>query len=292
MLIEYPEPEERRRRLAELKGIEDRAWVQVAGCARVFAIADEDMERENAEKTSAVHFVRFELDRKMRDASRAAPACRSASTIRTTAAGVGGSRPKCALRCSATWLETLFRICRAACAIRRRGGRAAHQRPRRSFRARRCRASWESETEQSARAGSRAGAAGLPKNENLLEFYVSNSSLSASFIDRAFAVGGARPRRALHAGRAQRLRRLQRQLRRHALRQRHLQDLRLRPGRPLEREGSDWRDIETVTTGALAQRTARALLVRGPHGTILGEGRAGCLRRGEHPGGRVSDRLN
>jgi len=68
MLIEYPEPEERRRRLAELKGIEDRAWVQVDGCARVFAIADEDMERENAEKTSAVHFVRFELDRKMRDA--------------------------------------------------------------------------------------------------------------------------------------------------------------------------------------------------------------------------------
>jgi hypothetical protein len=68
MLIEYPEPEERRRRLAELKGIEDRAWVQVEGCARVFAIADEDLERENDEKTSAVHFVRFELDRKMRDA--------------------------------------------------------------------------------------------------------------------------------------------------------------------------------------------------------------------------------
>ena len=59
MLIEYPEPEERRRRLAELKGIEDRTWVQVEGCARVFAIADEDMERENDEKTSAVHFVRF-----------------------------------------------------------------------------------------------------------------------------------------------------------------------------------------------------------------------------------------
>jgi hypothetical protein len=68
MLIEYPEPEERRRRLAELKGVEDRAWVQVEGCARVFAIADEDLERENDEKTSAVHFVRFELDRKMRDA--------------------------------------------------------------------------------------------------------------------------------------------------------------------------------------------------------------------------------
>ena len=68
MLIEYPEEEERRRRLAELKGIEDRTWVEVAGCARVFAIADEDMERENEEKTSAVHFVRFELSREMRDA--------------------------------------------------------------------------------------------------------------------------------------------------------------------------------------------------------------------------------
>ena len=68
MLIEYPEAEERRRRLAELRGIEDLTWVEVDGCARVHAIADEDMERENEEKTSAVHFVRFELDRKMRDA--------------------------------------------------------------------------------------------------------------------------------------------------------------------------------------------------------------------------------
>jgi len=75
MLIEYPEAEERRRRLAELKGIEDRTWVQVdeaAGkFARVFAIADEDLERENEEKTSAVHFVRFELERGMRDALKA-----------------------------------------------------------------------------------------------------------------------------------------------------------------------------------------------------------------------------
>ncbi|HEY8068989.1 MAG TPA: DUF3501 family protein [Burkholderiales bacterium] len=68
MLIEYPEPEERRRRLAELKGVEDRAWVEVEGCARVYAIADEDLERENEEKTSAVHFVRFELDAGMRQA--------------------------------------------------------------------------------------------------------------------------------------------------------------------------------------------------------------------------------
>jgi len=71
MLIEYPEPEERRRRLAELKGIEERTWVEVAGCARVFAIADEDLVRENEEKTSAVHFLRFELDATMRGALKA-----------------------------------------------------------------------------------------------------------------------------------------------------------------------------------------------------------------------------
>ncbi len=68
MLIEYPDEAERRRRLAELKGIEDRTWVQVEGLARVFAIADEDMERENEDKTSAVHFVRFELEPGMREA--------------------------------------------------------------------------------------------------------------------------------------------------------------------------------------------------------------------------------
>ena len=65
MLIEYPEPAERRQRLAELKGIEARTWVEVEGCARVHAIADEDMERENEEKTSAVHFLRFQLEREM-----------------------------------------------------------------------------------------------------------------------------------------------------------------------------------------------------------------------------------
>jgi hypothetical protein len=61
MLIEYEDPAERQRALRRLKGIEDRVWIEVDGCARVFAIADEDLERENAEKTSAVHFVRFEL---------------------------------------------------------------------------------------------------------------------------------------------------------------------------------------------------------------------------------------
>jgi hypothetical protein len=61
LLIEYPNEAERRERLTQLKGIEDRCWVQVAGQERVFAIADEDLERENDEKTSAVHFLRFEL---------------------------------------------------------------------------------------------------------------------------------------------------------------------------------------------------------------------------------------
>ena len=61
LLIEFPDVNERRTALAQLKGIEDRCWVQVAGHERVFAIADEDLERENEEKTSSVHFLRFEL---------------------------------------------------------------------------------------------------------------------------------------------------------------------------------------------------------------------------------------
>ncbi len=61
LLIEFPDEDERRAELAKLKGIEDRAWVQAAGHERVFAIADEDLERENDEKTSSVHFLRFEL---------------------------------------------------------------------------------------------------------------------------------------------------------------------------------------------------------------------------------------
>ena len=61
LLIEFVDPLERARRLTELRGIEDRCWVQIDVHERVFAIADEDLERENDEKTSAVHFVRFEL---------------------------------------------------------------------------------------------------------------------------------------------------------------------------------------------------------------------------------------
>ncbi|MGA8048676.1 MAG: DUF3501 family protein [Burkholderiales bacterium] len=68
MMIEYPDPVERQRMLARLKGVEDRVWVQVEGCERVYAIADEDLERENESKTSSVHFLRFELSDEMRKA--------------------------------------------------------------------------------------------------------------------------------------------------------------------------------------------------------------------------------
>ena len=61
LLLEYPDVNERKRELARLIGVEDHMFVEVEGQARVYAIADEDLERENAEKTSAVHFVRFEF---------------------------------------------------------------------------------------------------------------------------------------------------------------------------------------------------------------------------------------
>ena len=65
MQIEYADETERRRMLGLLKGIEDSVWIQIAGCDKVFAIADEDLVRENEVKTSAVHFLRFELDAAM-----------------------------------------------------------------------------------------------------------------------------------------------------------------------------------------------------------------------------------
>ncbi|MDJ0793950.1 MAG: DUF3501 family protein [Woeseiaceae bacterium] len=60
-MVEFPEVEERRAMLSQLIGIEDRVFVQVADFDRVFAIADEDLERADETKTSAVHFLRFEL---------------------------------------------------------------------------------------------------------------------------------------------------------------------------------------------------------------------------------------
>ncbi|HET9865624.1 MAG TPA: DUF3501 family protein [Steroidobacteraceae bacterium] len=61
LLIEFPDPEVRKVQLERLRGVEDRCWVRVAGFDPVFAIADEDLKRENETKTSAVHFLRFEL---------------------------------------------------------------------------------------------------------------------------------------------------------------------------------------------------------------------------------------
>ena len=65
MMIEYPDVAERQRKLVELAGIEDRVWVQVTGFDPVYAIADEDLDRTTDGKTSAVHFLRFELTPEM-----------------------------------------------------------------------------------------------------------------------------------------------------------------------------------------------------------------------------------
>lgn len=64
-MVEYPDPEERKEMLAKLIGIEDKTWVQVKGFDKVAPIADEDLERETEEKTSSVHFLRFELTPEM-----------------------------------------------------------------------------------------------------------------------------------------------------------------------------------------------------------------------------------
>jgi hypothetical protein len=74
MLIEFPDVHERKRELARLIGVEDRLFVEVEGHARVYAIADEDLDRETADKTSAVHFVRFEFPQATREAIRAGAA--------------------------------------------------------------------------------------------------------------------------------------------------------------------------------------------------------------------------
>lgn len=70
-MLEYGDEQERHAALAQLIGIEDKVWMQVEGFARVYAVADEDMERSNATKTSAVHFLRFELTTEMAAAVRA-----------------------------------------------------------------------------------------------------------------------------------------------------------------------------------------------------------------------------
>jgi hypothetical protein len=70
-MFEFEDVELRQRRLAELVGVENHIWLQVDGCEKTFAIANEDLERSTDKKTSAVHFLRFELETKMRDALQA-----------------------------------------------------------------------------------------------------------------------------------------------------------------------------------------------------------------------------
>jgi len=70
LLLEFPDEGERRLALEKLIGVEDRCWIRVSEMDRVFALADEDMERENEEKTSAVHFLRFELSPSMAEAMK------------------------------------------------------------------------------------------------------------------------------------------------------------------------------------------------------------------------------
>jgi hypothetical protein len=60
-MIEYDEPQERAQQLSQMIGIENKVWLQVQSCDRVYPIADEDLERDNEHKTSSVHFLRFEL---------------------------------------------------------------------------------------------------------------------------------------------------------------------------------------------------------------------------------------
>jgi Protein of unknown function (DUF3501) len=74
LMIEYADATERARRLAELRGFERRCWMRVAGYQPVYAIADEDLVRENDTKTSAVHFLRFEFSAAMIAAARAGAA--------------------------------------------------------------------------------------------------------------------------------------------------------------------------------------------------------------------------
>jgi hypothetical protein len=71
MMIEYPDVNERKRELARLISVEDRLFIEVEGHERVYAIADEDLDRENDEKTSAVHFVRFEFTDAMKASVKA-----------------------------------------------------------------------------------------------------------------------------------------------------------------------------------------------------------------------------
>jgi hypothetical protein len=94
MLIEFEDAELRKRELARLIGVEDRVWVQVEGSPRVYAIADEDLERENEQKTSSVHFLRFELTEEM-----------AAALKYGVSLSVGVDHPNCSAQCAPVSIE-------------------------------------------------------------------------------------------------------------------------------------------------------------------------------------------
>jgi Protein of unknown function (DUF3501) len=95
MLIEYEDVDERHAALAKLRGIEARTWVQVEGCPKAYAIADEDLARETDDKTSSVHFLRFELAPEMITALR-----------HGVALGVGIDHPEYTVSISAVAADT------------------------------------------------------------------------------------------------------------------------------------------------------------------------------------------
>jgi len=87
-MLEYSDVNERQSALAKLKGIEDKIWIQIEGCEKVYAIADEDMERDNEEKTSAVHFMRFEFSDEMISSAKQGKAINMGSEHENMLAGL------------------------------------------------------------------------------------------------------------------------------------------------------------------------------------------------------------
>lgn len=100
MLIEYEDVDERKLALTKLKGVENRTYVAVEGCPKVYAVADEDLPRENDEKTSAVHFLRFELTTEM-----------IAALKRGAGLGIGVDHPNCTVAVPGLAAETRASLC-------------------------------------------------------------------------------------------------------------------------------------------------------------------------------------
>ena len=190
LLIEYPEPEERRRRLAELKGIEDRCWVQVEGegqCARCSPSPTRTSSARTRRRPRRCISSVSSSTRACAPRSSAAPPCRSASIIRITGPARRW-RPRCGNRWRATWLEAavtgLSPACSPACL------RARPSRPRRRTRTismSKARLEPLRRGAGEARTGRRPRLAlpPYPKDADLIEFQVSSGATFRFFIDAA-----------------------------------------------------------------------------------------------------------